>query len=143
MSRTAEYARWRNIHSRCQDPNNPQYLHYGGRGIKLCKRWEEFENFLADVGPRPSPRHSLDRIDNNGHYTPKNCHWATVTEQLRNRRTTRFITYRGETKTLLEWIAILGLPRERTIGRICKGKWPPALAFEAPKGTVKRYLKHF
>jgi len=78
---------WMNMHQRCRTPNHPGYADYGGRGIKVCERWNSFENFLADVGPRPSSEHSLDRYPNNdGDYEPGNVRWATKAEQMLNRR---------------------------------------------------------
>jgi hypothetical protein len=71
---------------RCNNPNHHAYENYGGRGITVCSRWDNFENFLQDMGPRPSLEYTLDRIENNGNYEPNNCKWATALEQRHNRR---------------------------------------------------------
>lgn len=81
------YSAWRHMWTRCTNPRYPRFDRYGGRGITICDRWRSFELFAQDMGPRPSPRHSLDRIDNDGNYEPGNCRWATSTEQMRNRST--------------------------------------------------------
>ena len=87
LSDTPEYRAWRDMLSRCENPNTRYYELYGGRGISVCDRWRgSFEMFYADMGPRPSPRHSIDRIDNDGDYEPGNCRWATWTEQNANKR---------------------------------------------------------
>jgi hypothetical protein len=83
---TPTFLSWRGIFARCENPNATGYRNYGGRGIRVCDRWRDFEDFVADVGERPSMGHSLDRIDVNGHYEPGNCRWATHTDQARNRR---------------------------------------------------------
>ena len=92
----AEYRAWVAMRQRCNNKNHKHFAHYGGRGIKVCKRWDKFKNFLSDMGARPSASHSVDRIDNNGNYEPKNCRWATTEIQSNNRSSTLWVLYNGE-----------------------------------------------
>jgi hypothetical protein len=87
MSRSPEYRAWRAMIDRCANPENKSFHNYGARGIKVCKRWQRFEKFIADMGVRPSSAHSIDRFpDNDGDYEPLNCRWATWIQQAKNRR---------------------------------------------------------
>lgn len=101
--RTFEYWIWASMLKRCKSKTDKSFKNYGGRGIKVCERWHKFENFLEDMGEKPTPKHSIDRIDNNGNYCPENCRWATQKEQARNKRNNYLITFRGKTKCLQQW----------------------------------------
>lgn len=100
---TSEHTIWLGMHQRCNDPGSTNYANYGGRGIQVCERWYDFANFYADMGPRPSKDHSIDRIDNDGNYAIGNCRWATKYQQGRNKRNTRLLTAFGETKCMEDW----------------------------------------
>lgn len=137
-----EYAIWRGIIARCTNPHVKAYKHYGGRGIKLCAGWWSFERFAADMGKRP-PSLSIDRQNNDGHYScgkceecvhsgwPMNCLWATSKEQANNSRRTRIITVGTETKTLADWSRSSGIRRAIITNRLCIG-WTPKRAVTQP-----------
>ncbi len=110
MSMSSEFFAWHNMKARCYNPSESGYSHYGGRGITVCERWiGSFENFFEDMGPKPSPEHSIDRINVNGNYDPSNCRWATSKQQGRNTRFNRIITFMGESKCMAEWAETFGL----------------------------------
>ena len=120
MYGTKTYHVWANMIQRCANPNHKSYHNYGGRGIKVCERWADFKNFLDDMGERPDGL-SIERKNNNGGYSPCNCKWATRKEQNRNTRRNRPITYKGETKILVEWARQFNLSREVLSSRLSRG----------------------
>jgi hypothetical protein len=128
------YRIWKAMRNRCNNPNDSHYHRYGGRGIKICDRWNNFELFLLDMGSRPSPSLQIDRIDNDKGYSPGNCRWATPSEQQRNTSRTHFITMEGQTRCLTEWAEIKGINPKTVRGRLSKGL-SYAEAFNTP---VKR-----
>lgn len=119
-----EYRTWREIKRRCCNFRNKAYARYGGRGIKVCERWlHSFENFFADMGPRP-PCHSIDRINNDGNYEPGNCRWATILEQNRNKSTTRRILIGGQSILLVDAAKEAGVNYKTALWRASHG-WSP------------------
>lgn len=103
MVNSREWKAWSLMKTRCSNPHRPRADRYIGRGIRVCDRWlHSFENFYADMGKCPKG-HALDRIDNDGDYSPENCRWATMTQQARNKSCNRLIEYQGETKCMQEW----------------------------------------
>jgi hypothetical protein len=129
------YSTWRAMMERCANVNCRAYKNYGSRGIKVCDRWsgrDGFPNFLEDMGEKPSPSHSLDRIDNNQGYSKENCRWATKNQQARNTRSSRIIYYQGMNKTLAEWAEILDIPKSTLLNRINRSKWSINKAFNTP-----------
>lgn len=135
-SDTPEFRTWSAMLSRCTSASSKSFKDYGGRGIKVCERWQSFENFLADMGSRPSPAHSIDRKDNDGDYEPNNCRWTTDVEQSNNRRSSRRVTFNGETLTLAEWERRVGL-KPGVLFRRLAAEWPLAKALVAGDGRRK------
>ena len=129
---SSTYICWRNMKSRCVNPNSKAFPYYGGRGIKVCDRWlESFANFLEDMGVRPEGK-TIDRIDSNGNYEPGNCKWSTVREQQNNRRITLSLTYNGITKTLSHWAEEYGMSLDVLYKRVTVHKWSAEKALETP-----------
>lgn len=108
----SEYSTWAAMKARCSNPKKKNYKDYGGRGIKVCERWlNSFENFLEDMGKKPSKEYSLDREENDGNYEPNNCRWALLEVQSRNKRTSNFLECNGERMVLLDWAKKLNVER--------------------------------
>lgn len=131
MTETSEYRIWTGIKTRCYNKNCAEYIHYGARGISLDKRWHDFPAFIADIGLRPSRKHAIERIDNDGNYEPGNCKWATMTEQARNRRNSRVITHDGRSMTIAEWSEVTGIGYGTLYSRLVLFGWDPARALRA------------
>lgn len=112
MSKTRVFDTWVNMRTRCNNPKSTGYHKYGAKGIKVCERWESFENFLADMGQPPTPKHTIDRIDSREGYRPENCRWATMKEQQNNRLNNRKIIIDGVTMNLQQWAEKLKISRK-------------------------------
>jgi hypothetical protein len=135
LTGTPEYRVWAGLIARCENLDDPNY---GGRGISVCARWREsFSVFLADMGRRPSPQHTIERINNNGNYEPNNCRWAIRLEQNRNKRNNHLIEHNGATACITEWAEKTGLPPYTIQKRLAKG-WPISRALETPKRNWSR-----
>lgn len=132
------YKVWKGMIDRCTNPNNKSYPKYGGRGITICSRWmESLEAFVSDMGLPTSPKHSLDRINNDGNYEPENCRWATRIQQNRNRSMKRSITWNGETKSISEWAESTGLMVRTIRARIDYMGWSIERALTTPARPLK------
>jgi len=141
MTRTPEYRSWLDMKARCFNPNHKNYLDYGGRGITVCDRWKNsFQNFLADMGSRPTAKHSLDRIDNNADYSPENCKWSTKAEQVNNRRSNHLITIGCVTLTIAQWAKKMGFSA-RVIHDRLKSGWSEYRAVMTPVRVKSKSTK--
>lgn len=137
--RTPEYAAWKAMRTRCNNEKCAQFHNYGGRGIRVCERWQNsFEDFLADMGERPSGKHSVDRINVNGDYEPTNCRWATASEQCRNRRNNVTLTIDGRTQTAIAWGEEVGVRKELVKERLRLGWSAHDAVFKPPRRKVTR-----
>lgn len=132
-ARTPEFRAFQNAKYRCNNPKSAAWPQYGGRGIEF--RFQNFEEFLAEVGCRPNSSFSIDRINNNGHYEPGNVRWATRLEQQQNRRKTKLLTIKDQSHSISEWARRIGMPHSRLNARISNG-WCKLCAVSKPlQGT--------
>jgi len=129
---TPEYQAWQDMKRRCYDKKRKSFKSYGARGIIVCDRWlNSFDNFINDLGERPSNEYSLDRIDNNGNYEPSNCKWSLNIDQQRNKRCNKILTVDGISKTQIEWITLYKIPRTTFNNRLKRG-WDLKRALSEP-----------
>ena len=135
LSKSPEYQAWNGMKHRCLNPNYHAYKKYGAIGVRVCDRWRDsFEAFYADMGPRPSSWHSLDRINPWGDYEPGNCRWALPIEQGSNRKVTRHLEHDGQTKTTAEWAEAKGMDVRTLRMRLYMG-WTVERALTEPVGS--------
>jgi len=123
---------WEGMRSRCADPSNKDWKWYGGKGIKVHSSWmDDFDQFIRHIGPKPTEKHTLDRIDRNGNYEPGNVRWATWTEQARNRSNNRIVEFKGQSMVLIEAAELSGIPYKTVKMRVAKG-WDTDRALTQP-----------
>lgn len=137
QSRTLTYKIWTGMKSRCFTPSATGYENYGGRGISVCGRWMNFENFLSDMGECPEGM-SIDRKNSDANYSPDNCRWATRKEQNRNQRRLMYLTLGGKTQCASAWADEVGMQVSSLVGRIKRG-WPVDKALNTPIRSHKEY----
>jgi hypothetical protein len=133
-----EVGNWKSMMSRCLDATADNYDQYGGSGITVCERWKDFSLFLADMGEKPSPHHSIDRIDGTKGYEPGNCRWATKKQQMDNRRLTVWIEYEGQRLTINDWAERTGLP-PRLLRARWRMRWDAKRMLTEPSHEVPKY----
>ena len=131
MHKSSEYRTWQQMRHRCSNSNHPQFKDYGGRGIGVCARWDQFENFYADMGPRPAGM-TLERDDNDRGYEPGNCRWASRLEQAQNRRSSTLIAHAGETLSAAAWARRAGIPKTTFLARRRNGWDMPTILSTPP-----------
>jgi hypothetical protein len=130
--RTPEWIIWWGMISRCKYPTHVSYKYYGANGIVVCRRWtgrDGYKNFLKDMGRRPTPDHTIDRINSKKNYTPSNVRWIHKNKQNSNKKNTLMVEFNGEVRTLVEWSKITGIPWPRLRYRLFYAKWPVNKAF--------------
>lgn len=142
VTKLPEYGSYSAMRSRCLNPGHHAYARYGGRGITICERWDSFAAFMDDMGPRPSPQHTIERRDNDGNYEPSNCYWATKAEQNGNRSFCRLITAFGQRLSIAAWARKTGFPLDVLYQRLAGGltlEQALKLPFNGKKGSGSPY----
>ena len=132
------YKIWQGMLQRCENPHHVSYHDYGGRGIRVDEAWHKFEAFYRDMGDPPSPLHTLDRRDTNGHYSANNCRWATVDTQQNNKRSSTRIDFNGKSLSVAQWSKVMDIPEE-TIRKRLKSGWTVTTALTTPSRS-RSYL---
>jgi len=145
---TSEYRYWAAMKQRCYSPKNAYYHLYGGRGVSVCDQWKNsFTAFIEDMGQKPTPKHTIDRIDTNGNYEPGNCRWATAYQQANNQRNTILVEFNGKTQSTSEWSKEVGISKNTIYTRIRNG-WTVKDTLTKPitshnlKPKIKKKWKH-
>lgn len=136
---TPEYKAWNSMLQRCENSKNPRYERYGGRGIRVCEQWHDFETFYADMGPRPFPNHSIDRINNDKGYEPDNCRWTTPEQQRRNKVNTRIVIFQGRALCITDACKLAGISYPGFLYRVALG-WSDNRALSVPPRSKHRKL---
>ena len=140
MTKTRVYNIWKSMRQRCSIPSTSGYKYYGGRGIKVCNEWQDFEPFYKwAISNGYADNLTIDRIDVNGNYEPSNCRWITLKEQQMNTRRNHYITFNGETKTLNEWAEQLGINHTTLLDRLRYPNWSIEEALTIPKGGKQKW----
>ncbi len=136
--RSPEYRSWQAMLTRCRNSSHKHFIHYGGRGIRVCARWFVFENFLTDMGRKPTPKHTIERQDKNGNYCPENCCWVTQRDQTRNTRQNNNITAFGVTRCITDWALATGINVGTLENRFRKG-WSAVRILTTPVDSSRSH----
>jgi hypothetical protein len=140
LTKSREYKTWQKMKERCYNPRAINFERYGARGITVCDEWRNcFEQFLSDMGKKPSPKHSIERLDNLAGYSKANCRWVTMKEQNRNRRSNRYVEYNGVTKSVAQWAEELRVSSSTILMRLSAG-WSVERTMETPVSYQNRWV---
>lgn len=137
LCKSPEYIIWAGMHSRCECPSDTNYPFYGAKGTSVCDEWKSFEVFYRDMGKRPTPKHTIERIDNSLGYSKDNCKWATMSEQRRNASHARLITFNGQTQCASDWAVQFGVNVQTFLSRLNRG-----VPMETALSTTKLQRNH-